>query len=111
MNKVEKIKSQQEKEKTKQKERAVYIVDMIVTERRVEKELYKMRDKGIIPEKISLRDLNIVAKYLPKRISENCVKEETTLVEEAGEYFEKTCSAKVMKCVKALLLRENDVLT
>ena len=82
-------------EHIKAKEHAQSIVDMIVTKRRVEKELYKMRDEGVVPEKISPQDMKIVAQNLPKRIYQDCIKEEKELVESAGEFFVRCVALKL----------------
>lgn len=46
-----------------------------------------MIDEGILPEKIEPQNMKIVAQNLPKRIFEDCVKEENELVVEAGEFL------------------------
>lgn len=79
------------------------IVESIVTKNRVEKELFKMRDEGIIPEKLAPTDMGLVARYLPKRIYDDCVKEEKELVVAAGEYFGKMCSAQAMKLARGII--------
>lgn len=91
-------------QKIKEREHAQSIVDMIVTKRRVEKELYKMRDEGVVPEKITPEDMRIVAQNLPNRIYTDCLKEERELVESAGEYFGKMCGSKAMFFAKELIL-------
>lgn len=91
-------------QKVKEREHAQNIVDMVVTKRRVEKELYKMRDEGIVPEKIAPEDMRIVAQNLPKRIYADCLKEERELVESAGEYFGKMCGSKAMNFAKEIIL-------
>lgn len=91
-------------QKIKEREHAQGIVDMIVTKRRVEKELYKMRDEGIVPEKIAPQDMKLVAQNLPKRIYEDCLKEEKELVESAGEFFGKMCGTKAMSFAKEIIL-------
>lgn len=79
------------------------IVESIVTKNRVEKELFKMRDEGILPEKLAPTDMGLVARYLPKRIYDDCVKEEKELVIAAGEYFGKMCSAQAMKLARGII--------
>ena len=97
---VKEIDPEKEAEKTKASE----IVESIVTRSRVEKEIYKMRDEGILPEKIEPKDMKIVAQNLPKRIYEDCVKEEKESVIDAGEYFGKMCGSTVMKHAKSIIL-------
>ena len=87
-----------------EKAKASEIVESIVTRGRVEKEIYKMRDEGILPEKIEPQDMKIVAQNLPKRIYEDCVKEEKESVVACGEYFGKMCGSTVMKHAKSIIL-------
>lgn len=67
------------------------IVESIVTKNRVEKELFKMRDEQIVPEKMTPVDMKTIAQTLPKRIYEDCLKEEKELVVQCGELFGKMC--------------------
>jgi len=80
------------------------IVESIVTKNRVEKELFKMRDEGIIPETLTPKDMGLVAKTLPKRIYEDCVKEERELVASAGEYFGKMSSQQTMRLARDIIM-------
>ncbi len=91
-------------QKIKEREHAQGIVDQIVTKRRIEKEIYKMRDEGIVPERITPQDMKIVAQNLPKRIYQDCLKEEKELVEAAGEFFGKLCGSKSMYFAKEIIL-------
>lgn len=86
------------------KVQAKEIVDQIVTRRRVEKEIYKMRDEGILPEKIEPTDMKIVAQNLPRRIYNDCLKEEKEMVVAAGEYFGKMCGSTTMIHAKSIIL-------
>lgn len=99
-NRVKLIDPEKEPEKTKAQE----IVNTIVTKRRVEKELYKMRNEGVIPEKLQPSDMKLVAQSLPKRIYEDCLKEEKDLVISAGEWFGKLSSGQVMKFAREIIL-------
>ena len=96
---VKEIDPEVEAEKAKESE----IVESIVTRSRVEKEIYKMRDEGILPEKIEPQDMKIVAQNLPKRIYKDCVKEEKESVVACGEYFGKMCGSTVMKHVRHVI--------
>ena len=91
-------------QKIKEREHAQGIVDMVVTKRRVEKELYKMIDEGILPDKIEPKDMRIVAQNLPKRIYEDCMKEEREMVIEAGEFFGKMSGSATMNFAKEIIL-------
>lgn len=88
------------------KAKASEIVEQIITKNRVQKEIYKMIDEGILPQKIEPQDMRIIAQNLPKRIFEDCVKEENELVVEAGEFFSKMCSAVTMNWAKKIILGE-----
>jgi len=59
-------------------------VRTIVTEARVRKIVNKLVDEGIMPEKIERKDLQIIYKNLPKRIYEDCLKEEPEIIQKAG---------------------------
>lgn len=95
---------EEDPQKVQEREAAQAIVDSIVTKRRVEKEIYKMRDEGILPERIEPQDMKIVAKNLPKRIYEDCMKEESESVVAAGQFFGKLCSSKAMQYAKEIIL-------
>lgn len=86
------------------KTEAQKIVESIVTKNRIEKELFKMRDEGILPDKIAPSDMKLVAQNLPKRIYDDCVKEEKELVLAAGEYFGKMCGSWTMKLARDIIL-------
>lgn len=92
--------------KLEEKARAQEIVDQIVTHRRVEKELFKMRDEGILPNKLTPQDMSLVARNLPKRIYEDCLKEEPEMVAAAGGYFGKLCGASAMKLARDIVMSE-----
>lgn len=79
-------------EEIKEENRIQELVSSIVTESRIEKELYKMRDEGIIGNNIEAADIPTVLKHLPKRIYLDCVKEEKDIVEMCGDKFSKRCS-------------------
>lgn len=86
------------------KQAAQEITDSIVTKNRVEKMIFKLRDEGILPEKIEPTDMKIVAQHLPRRVYEDCLKEEIEAVRVAGEYFSKQCSSNTMKFAREILL-------
>lgn len=97
---VKEIDPEKEIARTKAQE----IVNQIVTRRRVEKELYKMRDEGVLPEKIEPTDMRLVAQNLPKRIFEDCMKEEKESVLACGEFFGKMCGSAAMNHAKNIIL-------
>ena len=99
--KVKKEKSADEIEEIK---RVEALVDSVVTQRRVEKGIEKLRDQGILPEKLTPQDMKIVARNLPKTIYDDVVKEENEKVISGGELFGKFCNAKVMKLAKDIII-------
>ena len=86
------------------KNEARKIMESICTLNRVEKELYKIRDEGILPEKIEPTDFRTVAMNLPKRIYADLIKEEKELVEACGEFSGKMCQQVSMSIAKDLIL-------
>ena len=90
---VKKEKSADEIEEIK---RVEALVDSVVTQRRVEKGIEKLRDQGILPEKLTPQDMKIVARNLPQTIYDDVVKEENEKGVSGGELFGKFCNAKVM---------------
>ena len=101
---VMKHKKEVDPEKEAAKFSAQEIINQIVTRRRVEKEIYKMRDEGILPEKIEPTDMKTVARNLPRRIYEDCVKEEKESVIACGEFFGKLCGSTAMSHAKSIIL-------
>ncbi len=85
---------------------ATDIISTIVTEARVRKEINKMIDEGILPTDISPRDMGIVAKNLPKRIIDDCMKEERETFLSAGEYAGKVSSQLTMMFARKIILGE-----
>jgi hypothetical protein len=96
-------KKMEDPNKLKEKAEAEEYVRMIVTEARVMKIFHKLVDEGIIPEKFELKDMKIVAINLPKRVYEDCVKEELVILQKAGEYAGKLCNKVTMEIIKEKL--------
>lgn len=70
----------------------------------MEKELYKMRDEGVIPQEWNEKDMGMIAKLLPRRIYDDCMKEESDVVLQIGENFGKFCSSTCMKHARNIVL-------
>ncbi len=87
-----------------EKAAAMALVQSIVTRNRVEKEIYKMRDEGVIPERLTADDMKIVARNLPKRIYDDCMKEELETVTACGEHFGKMCGNVAMRHAREIIL-------
>lgn len=93
-----------QKELNIDEQRTMEIVEQIVTFNRVRKELLKMIDENILPQKLDETNMSVIAKLLPKRIYDDCVKEEKDLVDEAGQKFGRLCSKQSMKFVRQIVL-------
>lgn len=89
-----------------EKEKLHILVSSIVTKNRIEKELFKMRDEGLVPEKLTPVDMKEVARNLPKRIYEDCLKEDKEIVLACGEKFGKVCGSYVMKYAREIICGE-----
>ena len=101
--KVKKEKSADEIEEIK---RVEALVNSVVTQRRVEKGIEKLRDQGILPEKLTPQDMKIIARNLPKTIYDDVMKEECEKVVSGGELFGKFCNAQVMKLARNIIIGE-----
>lgn len=86
------------------KENSEKIVNSIVTQRRVEKAIEKLRDAGELPAQLEPKDMSTVAKLLPKFVHDDCIKEEPEMVNAAGKYFGKMCGSKVMQIARSLII-------
>lgn len=92
-------------EKLNSKNKSMEIAQSIITEARVQKMLFKLRDENVLPEKLSPEDMSLIARNLPKRIYEDCVKEEPEYVTAAGEYFGKACGSITMVHARNLICK------
>lgn len=86
--------------KIREKAQAEEYIRMIVTEARVMKNFHKLIDEGIIPEKFELKNMKEICQNLPKRVYEDCVKEEISILQKAGEYGGKLCSKVTLEIIK-----------
>lgn len=102
IQKVRRPKSPEELEQARILEETVA---SIVTRRRVEKGIEKLRDEGVFPIELTEKDLGLVAKNLPKYIYEDCVKEEKETVVMCGDRFNKLCSSLTMKLARDIIIR------
>lgn len=91
-------------EKEAEKERVHALIESIVTPRRVEKMIFNLRDEGVLPEVLEPKDMKLVAQNLPKRIYEDCIKEEPETVAAAGEMAGKAISGLTMKIARGIIL-------
>lgn len=91
-------------EKMAARELSMKLTERVVTQARVEKNLLKLVDEGLIPEDFDLENMGSIMKILPKRIFEDCMKEEPEMVNEVGELFGKNCSSLTSKYVKEYII-------
>lgn len=90
----------------KAKEEARALVESIVTRNRVEKEIYKMINEGLLPEKLDRSNMREISKMIPKRINDDCLKEESEIVAQCGEFWGKLCAYTSMMHVRTIVLGE-----
>lgn len=79
-------------------------IEQIVTESRVHKEIFKMIDEGILPEDLSPENMGVIAKHLPKRVYNDCAKEEPELVNKYSEYFGKILNKIAMSYARKIVI-------
>lgn len=91
-------------EKMAAKELATKLTEGIVTDARVEKNLLKLVDEGLIPEHFEMENMGDIMKVLPKRVIDDCIKEEPDKVIEIGDYFGKAVVGLVSKFVKNYII-------
>lgn len=95
-------------EKMAKKEAELAAAQEIVTKRRIEKQLQKMIDNGELPENWDEKNMGFIAKNLCKLVYEDCVKEESDIVNSI-ENFGKSCSSLTMKFIREILSGKNKV--
>jgi hypothetical protein len=88
-----------------EKERLQKLTETIVTPTRVEKNIRKAIDEGVYPAELTPEDMSIVARDLPRRLYNDCLKEEPEIVAMIPN-FGKFCGATTMKLAKNIILGE-----
>lgn len=74
----------------------------IVTPRRIEKQVQKFIENGIIPEDWDEKSLGILAKHLPRAVYNDCVKEEPEIILQI-ENFGKICGSLTMQIARGMV--------
>lgn len=102
-NHIKKVLDPQHQE---EKNLAEEIANEVVTKARVQKEIHKMIDEGILPEKLQPKDMSVVARNLPKRIYDDIVKEELERISDtiSNQYFGKAVNTVTMNYAKDIVL-------
>lgn len=103
-NKGHKARQPEDPEVTAAKRKAEELMATVITEARVKKLICKFIDDGILPVELTPKDMGTCMKNLPKRLFEDLLKEEPAVVEAAGEYAGKICSAMASKFAKAIIV-------
>jgi hypothetical protein len=88
-----------------EKERLQKLTETIVTRVRVEKNIRKAIDEGVYPAELTPEDMSIVARDLPRRLYNDCIKEEPEIVAMIPN-FGKFCGSTTMKLAKNIILGE-----
>jgi hypothetical protein len=86
------------------KEQANIALASVVTYNRVEKLLHKLQEDNIIPTTLSEKDIGTIAKVLPKKVYEDCVKEENEIMSAYSEYAGRICGSLTMAYVRKMIL-------
>ena len=89
-----------------EKERLQKLTETIVTKVRVEKNIRKAQDEGIFPKELSSNDMKFVARDLPRRLYDDCIKEVPDIVKMIGDNFGKFCGTITMKLARKIILGE-----
>ena len=100
------VKKELDPQHQEEKNQAEEIANEVVTKARVQKEIHKMIDEGILPEKLQPKDMSMVARNLPKRIYDDIVKEELERISDTigNQYFGKAVNAITMNYAKDIVL-------
>ena len=91
-------------EHQQEKQEADEAANMLVTKARVAKEINKMIDEGILPEQLTPKDMGIVARYIPKRIYDDVIKEESESAPILNKFFGKSVSNITMNLAREIIL-------
>lgn len=94
------IRKMEDPQKLKARTDAEAYIRMIVTDARVMKNYHKLIDEGILPEKFELKYMRDIASNLPRRVYEDCEKEEIEILSKAGEFGGKLCSKVTLEIIK-----------
>lgn len=100
-NHVKKVLDPQHQE---EKNQAEEMAKQLITRERILKEINKMIDEGILPEKLQPKDMSVIAKNLPSRVYHDLIKEEIEFIAVGNRYFGKAVNAVVMNYAKQIVL-------
>lgn len=86
------------------KERGTTLAASIVTEARVRKIILKLIDEGILPAELGPKDMGTVMKHLPKRVFDDCLKEEREIIVQIGEGAGKFIATEAAKHARKIVI-------
>lgn len=86
-----------------QREYDIGLVESIVTEPRVRKQLFVLVEDGIIPQDFDLEDMGTIARNIGKLVHDDCVEEEPDVVAEVGKDFGKHLVSVAMKVAREIV--------
>ena len=89
-------------EKVKEHQRLIDLTATIVTKQRVEKQLYKLVDEGILPENFSAADKKTIFRHLPSAVYYDCLREEPEVTSQIKD-FGKYCGAALKRHLEEIL--------
>lgn len=87
-----------------QREYDIGLVESIVTEPRVRKQLFVLMEDGIIPQDFDLEDMGTIARNIGKLVYDDCVEEEPDVVAEVGKDFGKHAVSVAMKIAREIVM-------
>lgn len=99
-----KVKRELSPEEAAAKEHGTTLAASIVTEARVRKIILKLVDEGILLAELGPKDMGTVMKHLPKRVFDDCLKEEREIVTQIGEGAGKFIAAEAAKHVRKIVI-------
>lgn len=88
------------------KAEAAKLAASIVTEARVRKLILKLVDEGLVPVELQPKDMGAVMKQLPKRCFDDCLKEESEVVKQLGEFAGKFIATETAKQARKIVIGE-----
>ena len=99
-----KEKKQLSPEEIAEKEKAAALASSIVTEARVKKLILKLIDEDELPTELYPKDMGSVMKLLPKRVFDDCLKEESETVKLLGDHAGKCIAAETAKWARNIVI-------
>ena len=87
-------------------EEALRLASSLITEPKVEKMMFVLRDEHLLHDNLTKEDLTLISKVLPKRLIQDCEREGGNIVASDDEVFYSLCRRVTMQHAKTLVARE-----